>query len=324
MNVGSRLLLPCLAALCLQGAFLARAQRLEVVGAIRSAGGPGVAVAVLDMREGDRTADVGLAALRTTPGAWEGLLAVRIGRSTTLGLVGAATVELTGEVRTDAQAALRLSGQGVLGPVSLRLSATAATAGPELFRITGVAPADPRPRVESFAVTLEALARWRIDRNLLLAVDPAVVLAGRGAGARLDGSLRLRRLAGDIDGAIGWHAWLDPESRTLSGALGIAAVFAPRRAPEWNAGLWLGWADGSLAPGATLRGSAALGEGVDVALDLAAEPFRRDVPPYRATAEVRAELGGPEGFVRAEMEADPLRASPFAAAVSVGARVSLD
>ena len=319
-----RCVLLCVSALWLQPASVTRAQSVEMAGAARAGGGAGVAVAVLDMRERDRTSDVRLAALRTTAGIWEGLLDVRLARSATLGLAGAATLELTGAVRTDAQAALRLAGQGVLGPVSLRLAATAATDGPGAFHITGLAPADPRPRVDGFAVTLDALARWRIDRSLLLTLDPAVVVMDAGAGARLDGSLRIRRLAGDLDGVMAWHAWLDPETDALSGAVGVAAVLAPRRAPEWHAALWLGWADGSVAPGATLRGSGALIEGVDVAVDLAAEPFRRDVPPYRAAAELRAELGGPEGFVRAQLEADPSAAVPFAAAVAVGARVAVE
>ena len=303
-------------------ASVVQAQVVEIVVSPGAAAGPGASVAVHDMREGSQTADLRFGVVRVPGGAWQGLATTRIARSATLGLLGAATLEVHGAVRTDANVMVGLAGQGVLGPASVRLGVTAGSSPPEAFAVSGLAPTDDAPRVVGPYLTVAGGARWRIDQTFLLMLDPAFVAGRDGLGARLRGSLRVRRLAGDVDGVLAVHGWLDPRSAAVSGALGLGAVLAPRRAPEWHATAWLGWANGSIFPGGSIRGAGQLAEDVSIAIEAAAEPFRRDVPPYRASVEVRADLGAPEAFVLAEAQAGLGDAAP-AASVSTGVRVTL-
>lgn len=280
----------------------------------------GGSVGLVGMREGDLTADLRFGVTHVDAGSAHGLLSARIARSTAAGLVGAATVELEGALRTDGQRLARLSGQGVLGPASVRLTVAAATAPPGAFTSSGIAPSTTAPRFEDGSVALGALVRYRIDRNLLGSVEPSLFVTQHGIAFRTDASLRVRDAVPPFDAILEVHGYLAPGHRGWSGAVGFGGIWAPRRAPEWRTTVWVGWAEGGLRPGIAVQGAASIGRGLTVAVDLAAESFRVDVPPYRATVALDMELGRHEAFVVGQAQAG----SGAAVAVTVGTRLSLD
>lgn len=299
----------------------AHAQTLEVSGAVGSALGPGTSVAILGMRAGDRTADVRFGVVRSPRNEWNSIVGARVARSTTLGLLGAATLELDAAWRTDGLGRAQIAGQGVLGPASLRVGVAVAGADPEAFSTTGLAPDADVPRVGRPSVTVKAQVRYRASRAVLIDVEPDLVFASNGLGLRMHGEVRIRRLVEPFDGLVAMHAWRSPRDGSLSGGLGLGAIWAPRRAPEWRATAWVGWQGGAVLPGIALRGAASLGGAFGVAVDLAAEPFRTDVPPYRGVAELTADFGAHEAFVSAQAHAGTGR-DP-AAALALGVRLAL-
>ena len=287
----------------------------------RGTSAPGAAeLALLGLREGDITADLRFGVAVTDGGA-DAILTARWSRAATLGLLGAVTVELDGALRTDGHRRLRLGGRGVLGPASVALDLSARNAGPERFSVVGLAPLDDDPRLPGTVVGIAADVRYRIDRHVLLGFEPGIYASAAGLGARLDGTLRLRRWWGDVDALAAWHGWYDPVAYGVAGGVGAGVVWAPRRAPEWRAVAWLGVAEGAVRPGLELAGRTDLSSGVGLDLAVAAQPFRRDIPPYRASLEITVDVDASELYARVRAQADP--SAPVAAALGVGARVPL-
>lgn len=283
---------------------LAAAQTAELSAAATTVHAAAGSVGILDLREGDLTADLRFSVIPRPSGALDVAMHVRAARGATVGGLGAATVELVAAGRTDGRGSARLSGQGVLGPASVRFGVTAANAPPGAFTVTGLAPTDTSLRMAGAFVAIDATVRYRVDRTFLLAIEPAVAWGEDGASARGRTSLRARRLSEDFDGVVAVHAHLLP-SGGWSGAIGVGAVWAPRRAPEWHATLWLGWLEGTVTPGITVEGSATLAPGVSLALSAAAEPFRADVPKFRGAAEVEIDVGAHRAFAAVEAQGGP-------------------
>ena len=308
---------PLLVALVLASAW---AQTLDASLSLSGSARASADLALLGLREGDQTADVRLGVAVTDTGT-DALLAARWSRSATLGLLGAVTIELDGAVRTDGHRRLRVGGRGVLGPASVALDVSARTAGPERFSVVGVAPRADGPRLPGTVVSLAAGVRYRIDRQLLLGLEPAIFGSAAGIGARLDGTLRLRRWWGDVDALAAWHGWYDPVTSGVTAGIGAGVVWAPRRAPEWRAVAWLGIAEGAVLPGLEVAGRADVASGIGIDVAIAAQPFRRDVPPYRAFLEVSVDAVGSELYGRVQAQA--YDATPVAAALGLGARVPL-
>lgn len=302
-------------------ASVARAQTLEASGGI-AATGPAGSLALLGMREGNTASDLRFSVRAAAEAPLHGTLNARVARSATLGLVGAATVELDLSFRTDGAAAMHIAGQGVLGPAAVRLVAGWQGVRPEAFTPSGLAPFAGVPRLVAPAFVLDATVRYRIDGSLLLTLEPTTTIGPSGIGARLRGSLRARRLWNEFDGFVAWHAWSHPEGAALGAAVGAGVVHAPRRAPEWQVAVWIGGASEGFAPGATVRGSAVLGADASLAIDLAAEPFREDVPPYRGAVELTVPLEHVTTFAAAELQGG-FRQDAFGAAFRAGARIDL-
>lgn len=277
-------------------------------------------VALTEMRESGLTADLTFGVVSVASAPWQAMMHASLSRSAAAGLLGAATVQAEGALRTDGNGTVELSGQGVLGPASVRLGVAFASLPPPAFSFSGVAPLATSPRVAGPAVSVDALVRYRIDRNLLAGVEPVIVFAPDGVAWRMHASLRLRDLVPPFDGSFEVHAYSAPGGSAWSGAVGTGGIWAPRRAPEWRATLWLGAANGSLRPGIALRGATSLGHGLSLSVDVAAETFRLDVPPYRGALALELDLGSQEAFVRTEGEFGD---APAAALVA-GLRVALE
>lgn len=296
------------------------AQTLDLSVTGGAAGRAGGELALTGLREENLTADLRLGVVAADPGL-DAILGARWSRAATLGLLGSVTLELDGALRTDGHARLRLGGRGVLGPASVALELAARSAAPERFAVAGVAPVAPEPRLPPPVWSAVADVRYRIDRQLLLLVAPGAFASDAGFAARLDGALRARRWLDEIDAVAAWHGWYDPRTGGVAAAVGAGVVWAPRRGPEWHATAWLGATDGAVTPGLSVRGLADLGSGVGLELDLAAQPFRRDVPPYRALAEVTVDAAATELYVRAQGQAGG--SAPVGAAIAVGARLPI-
>lgn len=289
----------------------AHAQTLEIGGA----GGTeafGVSLALVGLREGDASADVGLAIARAADGRMDALLTVRARRSAAAGLLGAASADLAAAVTTRGELEAGIAGRGVIGPVSVRLEVAGATATPGAFDPSGIDSLDDRPRVRGPMAEIDASMRYRIDRDLLLDASAELFLTGAGPAFRGTGALRLRRLTNQVDGAAHAVVYAPPGAQQAMAAIGATAIFVPRRAPEWAATAWLGWS-GMLSPGFAVHGASALGAGVRADVAAAAEPFRIDIPPYRGALGVTLPVGPGEGFARLQARAGSTGASDRAA-----------
>ena len=297
------------------------AQTLDASLSYDSAGRYGADLALLGLREGGLTADLGLGVVAAGSGA-DAVFSARWSRSTTIGLLGAVTVELDGALRTAGEGRLRFGVGGVLGPASVALDLSARTADPERFTIVGLAPRNDEPRLPGTIWGATADIRYRIDRQLLLGIAPGVFVSEAGVGVRMEGSLRWRRAWDDIDALAAWHGWYDPVTNRVAVGLGGGVVWAPRRAPEWRAVAWLGLADGTMSPGLEVGGRAAVAPGIGIDVGVHVQAFRRDVPPYRAFAELAVDVAESELYFRGQAQAQT-DVAPVNVGFDVGVRVPL-
>lgn len=295
----------------------------------------GVALALEDLRAGDTDAAF---ALRLAPrAAAPPLLSTELTlrQNASLGPLGGGVLALGGALRSDGLARLELRGEGSAGPAALRLRATAFNApvrafGPDaLLASGGLPPPAPEFAPGLAGASLALGVSYRASRDLVLGVDPLLLWLDGAWGARLQADARWRRALDGNDLEAALLLYLPPQPRGAAGADGAAAlqprhpsaalgatlVLVRRRAPDWRLSGWLGWAGGPLprvAPGAALAGAEPLPGGGRLELHLAAEPFRRDAPPYRLRVALERPLAPGSWTLAGGLELDEhadLRAS---------------
>lgn len=154
------------------------------------------------------------------------------------------------------RAGVELGARGVAGPVALSVRAAYGNrvpfAWPELASDARAAPAaDPRARTGAAAaspvVAASVAAAWRIDRAWTLFVSPTVARSESGWTGALDAALRRYGLGDDLDLSVRVDAAAGGGAQHA--ALGATLHYAPRRAPESRATVWLGVGERGLAPG---------------------------------------------------------------------------
>ncbi len=190
-------------------------------------------------------------------------------RATIFGPLGNVIVEGGGSLATPALGTTTalgrtwLGARGTIGSVALTLAAEAGNAAPGQLDPGRPAPPDAtgqaalreldglRARTGLAAGAWDAGARvgliYRVDRDVSLSLDAAGrALAGTPL---LDGQLALRRarLAGDVDGWLGFQA--QTHAGAAAFAVGVGAFHAPRRGATSWLRAWLGAGPEGVRPG---------------------------------------------------------------------------
>lgn len=211
-----------------------------------------------------------------------------------LGTVGAAVgVDVSTAGAFDAS----LDGSGALAATGLDADLSVFNRNPGAFSPTAAYTLSSRPFFPVSAVEpgvgahLRVGATQRLGRTLLLEAAPELTyLAGSGVGAGLDLRLQFRRLIDADNGVALLEGSTGPGAGRGFVAGGAEYQLNRRGLPSLTAALLLGSSDAGIAPG--LRASAA-GEVARFSYraEVAAEPYRRAAPPYRANVAVGTALG---------------------------------
>lgn len=234
-------------------------------------------------------------------------------RTFSFGPVGNVLVEAAGDLDARRRYAATVGARGVAGPVALGLEASAWNAPESAF--AGLPGAGARPRLDGPALGLAVGASYRAGRTLVLSGRPELLWANGGLGGRLEAELRLARVRGDDDALALAHLYVAPGAGELAGAVGAGYALVRRRAPTWLGSVWFGAGPAGPWPGVRLRGGERGTAGASWALELAAEPYRLDVPPLRAVASYRRPLGDGTLAVEGGAAFDPWGPEPAEAAL---------
>lgn len=206
----------------------------------------------------------------------------------TFGPLGNVIGEGSLSIRTDGSARGALGARGVLGPVALGVRALAFGASAERFDPwAAVSPSRPELGGPGWGIALDASGRP--SRALIVEVRPQLYGVTAGTAWRADARLRWLRAIGPHELSLRLAGYLAPTGRA-DAAVGIGFTYRRRGAPDLDGALYLGDSPAGLRPGITLTLAQPLGP-VDASLDLAAEPYRLDVAPYRAHLELSTALG---------------------------------
>lgn len=207
----------------------------------------------------------------------------------TFGPVGNVVGEGRLSLRTDAQAQGDVGVRGVLGPVALGLRLSAFTADPARFDPLAIAGAQ-RPDFGSGGFGTSLDASGRPSRTVILEANPELYVVPAGVAARATARVRFLRAVGRNELSVRALGYLAPHASALDAALGVGMTVKRPRAPDLDGAVYLGWSPNGLAPGATAKVGQQLGP-VLASLTLAAEPYRLDVPAYRADLGMDFPLG---------------------------------
>jgi hypothetical protein len=242
--------------------------------------GLGFGVAWRGVRVGDATVDLELG----TDGLGFALTA-----SQTFGPLGNLIVEAGGDLRPGPIGRARLGARGVIASVAARLAL--GVAGADHERFDPLAVAGDGPLLGGRRYSLEAGGTFRLSRQAILDVSPALHLTADGVAATGGAVLRLVRALGENE----LHARLGFALLPAAGdhaALGATLVLPRGRAPDWEFAAWLGYGERGFLPGGAFSLAESLGGGGRVEAAGSFEPYRRDVRPLRATAAVELPVAG--------------------------------
>lgn len=224
-------------------------------------------------------------------GVGPGHLRLALRSAETFGPLGNVVFELDGALVEGPAAFGRLSARGVVASVAARAAVVAAGADEERFASVALAT-EGRPLLGGPVVGVELGGTFRLDRQVVLDIAPAVYLAPAGTALEAGATLRLLRALGPNELQAHLHGAVLPGGGG-HGALGAALVLPRGSAPDWTFGAWLGVGEEGLQPGASLNVAEALGPGVKASLEAAYQPYRRDARPLRAALALDADLSGP-------------------------------
>lgn len=208
------------------------------------------------------------------------------------------TTLLSGRADADTQGGfdLNLSGSGALGPTGLEASLSLFNRNPGAFAPTAAYARSSRPFFPGTALAtatglqLEVGVTQRLTRTLILGASPSLsYLTSTGVGAGLESRLQLRRVAGSDNAVALLSAASGPSGRGFV-AGGAEYQLNRRDLPTLTGALLLGYSDAGVRPGVQAGASGELGR-VAYRAELAAEPYRRNAPPYRANLALATPLG---------------------------------
>jgi len=268
--------------LALSAAGRAQTLRFGVAGALSPTATPWVSLRVENARVGSDRVTLGL----SYDGAAQLVLGMQANES--FGPVGNVVGEGTLTVRTDGAAQGTLGLRGVLGPVALGAQLAGFTDAPARFDPLAVA-GDARPDLASGGWGVSFDASGRPARTWIVQANPQVYVLPGGTAWRADARVRWLRAIGPHELSLRLRGYLPPGAAG-DAAVGVGFTYHRRRAPDLDGALYLGVGAGGFAPGLTASLAQALGP-VQASLALHAEPYRRDVPPYRARLDLSFDVG---------------------------------
>ncbi|MDQ3461133.1 MAG: hypothetical protein M3498_17865 [Deinococcota bacterium] len=233
--------------------------------------------------------------LGVTPGrAFEVGAAAR--RTLTLGPLGNVILDTGADLSTAGEFDLSLQGRGTVATVAARLRLEAFNVGPARFERARAFAEDSRPAYplagdHPLGLRLAAGFSYRLDRLLVLAVDPELAwLSGRGFGGGFGAALQFRRLVGQDDGHALVLAGLEPGTGAGFAAAGFEYRLNRAGWPTLRATALIGGGSLGLKPGLRLELSGAA-ETLSYSLSLAAEPYRVPGPRFLGSLGLSHPLG---------------------------------
>lgn len=181
--------------------------------------------------------------------------------------------------------------RGLLGPVAMRLTATAFGAPPYYFRPRELTAME-RPHLLGASFGLSSHVSWRVNRELIIELSPEWYQSRAGSALRLETTLRLLRLFGSNDARMVIQGYRAPGGDGGSIAGGGGVTLKQRGAPDIDLLLTVGASRNGVWPGVSASLAQVAG-GARYSLDAAVEPYRLDVPPLRVA--IGAEFPLPTG-----------------------------
>lgn len=165
-------------------------------------------------------------------------------RTTGLGVLGNIVLDVDGSISTDGGVTAALSGRAAAGPLAFRLNADAASS--LAARTGGSAPT---------RWSVGAGVTWRVERNLLLLVDPVVGRSPEGGLAFvLPVEVQLPRSVGRHDLRLRVEGgFAGPGAAGPYAAAGAGLRIDRGRAPAWEAWLLFGGRGRRVSPGLSLQ-----------------------------------------------------------------------
>lgn len=211
------------------------------------------------------------------------------------GPLGNVVIELDAALRTDGAAQAELTARGVVGPAALRVALAAFSHDADRFDPLAAVTGE-RPRFRALAAGeagygLRMAGSGRLNRSLVLEVDPEVYLVGGGFATRADLRLRWLRAFADNELRLLLSGYRAPQASSAHVALGAGLVLGRGRAPDWHFTLSAGLAGDRLLPGGSVELTERLANGHVVSVFAAAEPYRSDLAAYRAHGTYQAGIG---------------------------------
>ncbi|MEJ2356771.1 MAG: hypothetical protein P8Y13_01645 [Deinococcales bacterium] len=286
LSVQLAVLLAVLLTIGATGAAQAQTLRLGLAGGrpgSAPAGGGRVSVRIENASVGDTRVALGLAF------DGEAQLDFGVQANDTFGPLGNIVGDVNLSLRTDGQAQGVVTARGVLGPVALGLSLSGFTADPARFDPLALA-GTTRPDLGAAGWAVGFDASGRPSRTLVVEARPQLFLVPAGAAWRLTSRLRWLRAIGPHELSLRLQGYLEPAAQAGDVALGLGFTYRRRRAPDLDGAIYLGDSPRGLRPGATASLAQQIGP-VEASVQVAAEPYRLDVPPYRLQLELSFDAG---------------------------------
>ena len=192
---------------------------------------------------------------------------------------------------------LGLDGSGALAATGLDAEVNVFNRNPGAFSPTAAYALRSHPFLPVSALEpgvgahLRFGATQRLGRTLLLEAAPELTyLSGTGVGAGLDLRLQFRRLIESDNGVALLEGSSGPGAGRGFFAGGAEYQLNRRGLPSLSAALLLGSGPSGVAPGVRASASGEVAR-FSYRAEVAAEPYRRAAPPYRANVAVGTALG---------------------------------
>jgi hypothetical protein len=206
------------------------------------------------------------------------------------------------ELSTKANYAVSLAAEGVIASIAASLKGSLSNAPPGTFQSTSSFQNDSRVLLlteGSLAGSLELKARYRLSRALIISADPSLFFTDDGPSLHLAASMLWPRLFDPDDASLWLEGYLAPQGLGYA-ALGLGYDLNRRSLPALQAKIWLGLSDRGLFPGLQAEFRQRL-QVLDASYgaDLWLEPYRQDLPVFRARAFYQQAIG--YGTISAEI-----------------------
>lgn len=248
-------------------------------------------VQLRELGAGDVTFDLRLA--KSFTGPFEAGVAGRFRSS--FGPLGTVALNAQADIDTSGGFDLGVVGSGALASTGLDASLSVFNRNPGAFAApaayTATRPFFGSALASGAGVHLSVGATQRLGRTLILEAAPELsYLSGSGFGAGLAGRLEFRRFIDQDDGALLAEVHTGPGPARTFFAGGVEYGLNRRGLPSLSAAALLGRGEFGFQPGFRAAASGELGS-FSYRAELAAEPYRRDAPPYRGSVALGTELG---------------------------------